>query len=418
MAHAGQSPQAGSGTGTEVELRRALTLPLVVLYGLGVTIGAGIYVLVGATAGVAGVYAPLSFVVAALVMLPSAGSFAELVGRLPVSAGEAAYVRAGFNSQQLSILVGLMVVTVGTVSAAAISIGSVGYIRQFVDLPGGILIPVVVATMTIIAAWGVRESVTFAGIMTVVEIVGLMFIITGGFLGSGQSPASEPQFVAPSASLTTIGFGILSGGVLAFFAFIGFEDLVNMAEETRQPAKTLPQAIFLTLIISTVLYLLVATVAVLNVPISQLSQSEAPLSLVFERTTGVSPAMISAIAIIATLNGVIVQIIMAARVIYGLANQGSIPALLGSVNAITRTPLVATALVGALVLLLAMAVPLTRLAETTSQITLTVFALVNLALFNIKRRNETAPEGCFIVPIWVPVIGFASCVLFLVVGLI
>ena len=214
MAHAGQPSPTRSSTGTQVELRRALTLPLVVLYGLGVTIGAGIYVLVGATAGVAGVYAPLSFVVAALVMLPSACSFAELVGRLPVSAGEAAYVRAGFNSRQLSILAGLMVVTVGTVSAAAISIGSVGYIRQFVDLPGGILIPAVVASMTIIAAWGVRESVTFAGIMTVIEIVGLMFIIVGGFLGPGQAPVSETQLVPPSASLTTIGFGILSGGVL------------------------------------------------------------------------------------------------------------------------------------------------------------------------------------------------------------
>ncbi|MGI9409811.1 MAG: APC family permease [Hyphomicrobiaceae bacterium] len=418
MANASPSAQPGASTGASVELRRTLTLPLVVLYGLGVTIGAGIYVLVGATAGVAGVYAPLSFVVAALVMVPSACSFAELVGRMPVSAGEAAYVRAGFNSQQLSVVVGLMVVTVGTVSAAAISIGSVGYIRQFVDLPGSILIPIVVAAMTIIAAWGVRESVTFAGIMTVIEIAGLVFIIAGGFLGPGQSLETNALQDQAPTSLTMIGFGILSGGVLAFFAFIGFEDLVNMAEETQQPARTLPRAIFLTLIISTVLYLLVATVAVLNVPINQLARAEAPLSLVFERTTGVSPATISAIAIIATLNGVIVQIIMAARVIYGLANQGSLPAQLGNVNAITRTPLIATALVGMLVLILAMVVPLTRLAETTSQITLTVFALVNIALWNIKRRGESAPENCYIVPAWVPVVGFASCVLFLVVGLL
>jgi APA family basic amino acid/polyamine antiporter len=150
-------------------LKRSLTLPLIVLYGLGVTIGAGIYVLVGATAGVAGIYAPLAFVLAALVMLPSACSFAELVGRFPVSAGEAAYVRAGFNSQTWSIIVGLLVVSAGTVSAATISLGSIGYIKQFVELPSVVLIPVVVACMTFIAAWGVRESVTFAAVMTFIQ---------------------------------------------------------------------------------------------------------------------------------------------------------------------------------------------------------------------------------------------------------
>ena len=117
---------AKQGVGSAKSLRRSLNLPLVVLYGLGVTIGAGIYVLVGATAATAGVYAPLSFALAALVMLPSACSFAELVGRVPLSAGEAAYVQAGFGSRTLSVIIGLMVVVVGTVSASAICIGSVG----------------------------------------------------------------------------------------------------------------------------------------------------------------------------------------------------------------------------------------------------------------------------------------------------
>ncbi len=120
-------PEAGPGAG----LQRSLTLPLVTLYGLGVTIGAGIYVLIEATAGVAGMFAPMSFLLAALVMLPSACSFAELVGRLPVSAGEAAYVRHGLGSDVLVTVTGLLVVTVGTVSAAAICVGSVGYLQYF-----------------------------------------------------------------------------------------------------------------------------------------------------------------------------------------------------------------------------------------------------------------------------------------------
>ncbi len=394
-------------------LKRTLNLPLVVLYGLGVTIGAGIYVLVGATAGIAGVYAPLSFVLAALVMLPSACSFAELVGRHPLSAGEAAYVRAGLKSQALSVAIGLMVVCVGTVSAAAICIGSVGYIRQFIDLPAIALIPIVVVSMALIAAWGVRESVTFAATMTMIEIVGLIVIIGGGFVGAGMlSSNALPDL--PDIPLSQIAFGVVGGGILAFFAFIGFEDLVNMAEETEKPAVTLPRAIFLTLAVSTTLYVLVAVVAVLNVPITQLAASEAPLSLVFQRTTGLPTGVISTIAIVATLNGVIIQIIMASRVIFGLSRQGSLPAILGRVNGVTRTPVLATALVGLCVLLLATAIPLRGLAEATSQLTLTIFAFVNLSLIAIKRRKEPAPPNTFIVSAWVPVVGLLSCLVFLI----
>ncbi len=399
-------------------LKRSLTLPLIVLYGLGVTIGAGIYVLVGATAGVAGVYAPFAFVLAALVMLPSACSFAELVGRLPVSAGEAAYVRAGIGSQNLSVIVGLMVVSAGTVSAAAICLGSVGYIRQFIDLPGVVLIPAVVALMTLVGAWGVRESVTFAAVMTMIEIVGLLVVIAGGFMGASFVATIDVMPLPDGMTLMQIGFGIMSGGVLAFFAFIGFEDLVNMAEETREPGRTLPRAIFLTLIISTSLYVLISIVAVLNVPVPQLAGAEAPLSLVFERTTGASPATISAIAIIATLNGVIVQIIMGSRVLYGLSQHGSLPSVFGYVHPVTRTPLVATGLIGALVLVLATFIPLKGLAELTSQITLTVFALVNLSLWNIKRRGDPVPAGTFVNPQWVPVVGMICCGLFLIVGIL
>lgn len=403
-------------TPTDRSLKRSLSLPLIVLYGLGVTIGAGIYVLVGATAGIAGVFAPLSFALAGLIMLPSACSFAELVGRFPVSAGEAAYVRAAFNSQMAAVIVGLLVVSAGTVSAATISLGSVGYIRQFLDLPGSMLLPIVVACMTLIAAWGVRESVTFAAIMTFIEIIGLLAVVAGGFIGATIPFATNAISLPDTGTLIHIGFAVMSGGVLAFFAFIGFEDLVNMAEETHEPASTVPKAIFLTLIISTTLYILVSIVAVLNVPIAQLAGAEAPLSLVFRNTTGVSSATISAIAIIATLNGVIIQVIMCSRVLYGLSKQGNLPAVVSYVNPLTRTPLVATALVGAVVLILASLVPLRGLAEWTSQITLTVFALVNLALLVIKRREDVPPPGIYHNPNWVPLTGLVMCIVFLGFG--
>ncbi len=395
-------------------LRRRLTLPLLVLYGLGVTIGAGIYVLVGATAGRAGLYAPFAFVLAALVMAFTAATFAELTGRYPVSAGEAAYVRAGFNSNLLSVLTGLMVIAAGTVSSAAISVGSTGYIRELIDLPQAALLPVIVLAMGLIAAWGILESVMFAAFFTLIEVGGLIAIIVAGF-SDAELVARLPE-VLPVWGDTGMWTGVIAAGLLAFFAFIGFEDLVNVAEEARNPQRTLPWAIFLTLIISTIIYFLVASVAVLSVPPETLAASTAPLNDVFRKVTDVPPAVIVAIAIVATLNTIIVQLIMASRVLYGLADQGNMPALFSRISPLTRTPLVATATVTAIVLVLALAFPLEGLAEMTSRITLSVFALVNMALIFVKVRGTAAPEGVVQVPLVVPMLGFVASLAFLFGG--
>ncbi len=388
-------------------MKRALPLPLVVLYGLGVTIGAGIYVLIGATTGRAGIYSPFSFLLAAIVMAPTAASFAELTSRMPVSAGEAAYVRHAFGSRLLALLV----VTAGVVSAAAVAIGAAGYIRVFMDLPALALVATVILAMGLAAAWGIVESVSVAAILTLIEIAGLLVIIVAGLMHDPALIARAGE-VVPLTSDPEIWAGIFAAGLLAFFAFIGFEDLVNIAEEANEPLKTLPRAIFWTLVISTLLYIAVASVAVLSVPIDGLAASTAPLGFVYEQVTGGSPLVISAIAIVATLNGIIVQMIMASRVLYGLAVQGDLPALIGRVNRVTRTPLVATGVVIALVLLLGLAFPIEGLAEMTSRVTLTVFSLVNLALIRLKLRKEPAPPRGFEVGIWVPVTGLlASLVL-------
>lgn len=395
-------------------LRRRLTLPLLVLYGLGVTIGAGIYVLVGATAGRAGVHAPFAFVLAACVMAFTAAAFAELAGRYPVSAGEAAYVRAGFNSNLLSVLTGLMVIAAGTVSSAAIAVGSTGYIRELVDLPQAALLPLIVVAMGLVAAWGILESVLFAALFTLIEAGGLIVIIVAGF--SDPDLVARVPEVVPSWGETGVLTGIVAAGLLAFFAFIGFEDLVNVAEEAKNPQRTLPWAIFLTLAITTVMYFLVASVAVLSVPPETLAASPAPLNDVFRKVTNVSPVIIIAIAIVATLNTIIVQLIMASRVLYGLADQGNMPQIFGRVSALTGTPLVATATVTAIVLVLALGFPLEGLAEMTSRITLSVFALVNVALICLKVRGTPAPAGAVQVPFIVPVLGFIASLAFLFGG--
>lgn len=390
-----------------VPLQRRLGLTLLVLYGTGITVGAGIYVLIGAVAGHAGIYAPWSFVLAAAVMALTVASYAELSTRYPVSAGEAAYVRAAFQSRALSTVVGLLTVVTGVVSSAAVALGSAGYIQQFIDLPQGLIAVIVVAVLGAVAAWGILESVVLASLFTVIEVGGLVIVIVAG-IHAGLPIAATIARVPPLDALVLSGVGF--GSLLAFFAFIGFEDLANVVEEAKVPNRDIPRAMVLTLCISTILYVLVAAVAVSAGPIERLSSSSAPLSLVFREVAGISPATISAIAIVATLNTILAQMTMAARVVYGLAREGELPAIFSRVYARTGTPLVATACIAAPVVPLALLVPITPLAEGTSLATLAVFALVNLALLRLRYRGVASNISHVAVPIWVPAAGLVTCV--------
>ncbi|WP_063817253.1 APC family permease [Bradyrhizobium sp. CCH5-F6] len=396
------------------KLIRSLTLTHAVLYGLGVTIGAGIYVLVGAAAARSGMHAPLAFLVAAVVMGITAGTFAELGTRLPVAASEAAYVEAAFHRKWLGGAAGLLVVAAATISGATITVGSAGYIGVFLPLPAAWIIAGVVLAMGAIACLSAVQSISFAGLMTVVEIGGLILIIGAG-LFEGESLVSRlPELWAPTSDLAAW-TGIAQTSLLAVFAFIGFEHLVNISEEMKNPSRTLPWALFITLGVTALLYMAVAWIAVVAVPPAELAHSSAPLALVFQRLTGLPLSVLSAIAVVATINGIIVHMIMIGRVLYGLADQGSLPALLARVNARSRTPVVATLIGVGAILILALGGPLTGLAEWTSRLTLGIFALVNLALLRIKANEAQPPAGVFVVPVWVPVAGlFTSAALLLV----
>jgi APA family basic amino acid/polyamine antiporter len=385
-------------------LRRRLGLPLLVLYGTGITIGAGIYVLIGAVAGHAGGYAPWSFVLAAIVMALTVASYAELSTRYPVSAGEAAYVRAAFQSRVLSTLTGLLTIVTGVVSSSAVTLGSAGYIEQFVNLPQSLIVVVVVVVLGAVAAWGILESVLLASVFTLIEVGGLLAIIVAAVHADLPIAFAPPPFEAGALS------GIAFASLLAFFAFIGFEDLANVVEEAKVPHRDIPRAMVLTLLISTILYVAVAAIAISAVSVERLSSSPAPLSLVFREVTGVSPATISAIAIVATLNTILAQMTMAARVIYGMARLGDLPGIAGRVHPWTATPLFATALIVASVIVLALTVSLERLAESTSVATLVVFAVVNLALLRLRYRRTPSQGPHVSVPVWVPIAGLATCV--------
>lgn len=399
----------------ETGLKRTLTLPFVIFYGLGVTVGAGIYVLIGEVIGRAGEFAPVSFLIAGFVMLFPAACYAELTGRLPFAAAEAHFAEAGFGSKQLFRIVGLAVASVGIISSAAIAHGAVGYLLQVIDLPATLLLVLVILLTGFVAGFGVRESIGLAGLLTLIEVCGLLAIIIGSVMTGADLGGQAVKSVPPSFS-SVIWFGIISSSLLAFFAFIGFEDIPSIAEETVNPQKTLARGIFITLALSLTLYVLVAIAALASVPVEQITATDAPLALVFSQTTGLSPLAITLIAIIATVNGIIVQLLMAARVLYGLASRGSLPAVLGKVSGRTRAPVNATAVATAIVLALALSFDITRLAEWTSAITLIIFMTVCAALVRIKIRGDAAPDGTFLVPIWIPWCGIIACGTLLIAG--
>ncbi|MCW8861787.1 MAG: amino acid permease [Rhodospirillales bacterium] len=389
--------------GTRHTLKRSLSLPLITLYGLGTTIGAGIYVLVGKMAGEAGMLSPVSFLIGALLVAGTALSFAELSARLPKSAGPALYVHTGFGSSRLALIVGMMVIAAGTVSSAAIANGFVGYFNEFYDAPRWALLVIVIATLGLIAAWGITQSVGIAALVTLMEIGGLLVIIWAASDSFADLPDRLGEFVPRMDG--AILYGVFAGAILSFYAFIGFEDMVNVAEEVKDAERNLPRAIILTLVITTVLYMALALAAVLAVPPAELAKSDAPLALVFRRGSGLSSSFISAVAMVSVLNGALIQVIMASRMIYGLSSEGWLPSSLSRVNPITRTPVIATTLVIAAVMALALWLPLVTLAKITSLVMLMIFALVNAALVLIKRR-ETAPPPSIHFPLWVPAAGF------------
>lgn len=360
------------------DLKRNISLSLLLFYGLGTILGAGIYVLTGVVAGHAGSYTPFAFALAAFVAAPTAYSYAKLSAQFPQSAGEAYYTLQAFDLNWLAQLVGLMVICVGIVSAATISRGFVGYLQVFAAIPAPLIIITLVSLLTLLAAYGVFASVSVAAAIALLEIAGLGIIIWGG-LSLGEF---QPVDLVPSAG-TTLWPGIFAGALLAFYAFIGFEDIVNMAEETREPQRTLPLAVMGSLLIASILYFAVAYIAIATVPLDQLAGHEAPMALVVETHGLVSPAFISVISMLAVVNGALVQIIMASRVIYGIGKMNRRLQGLANVNDRTQTPVKATLLVGLLVLTLALAFNVESLAKLTSLITLTIFFFVNLALIKV-----------------------------------
>jgi len=397
------------------ELKRSISLPLITLYGLGTIIGAGIFVLVGEVAAKAGLYSPIAFLLASVVAAFTGLSYAELSSRFPKSAGEAVYLQEAFHWRWLSTATGLSVIAIGTISAATIANGAVGYINLFVELPPWLTIVLLVVLLALLAGWGISESIGVAAFTTAAAILTLLAVVLLNLDHLATLPARLPELLPPFD--VDVWSGIVLAAFLAFYAFIGFEDMVNVAEEVKNPSRNMPLAIILALVITTLLYVLVALTAVLTLPLDELAASKAPLAAMIGGDDPAARSIVGAVSVVAVVDGALIQIIMASRVLYGMSRQRMLPALFAQVHPKTRTPLISTATIAAVILLLALFLPLVTLAQATSFITLIIFGGINLALWKLKL-GHAAPATGINVPLWVPVCGFLLCGLFILAQLL
>ena len=267
----------------------------------------------------------------------------------------------------------------------------------------------------LVAALGISETAWVAALLTLIEIGGLLIVVAVSSPALLDLPERLPELLPP---VHLEGWtAILSASVLCFYAFLGFEDMINVAEEVKDVRRTLPLAILWTLFGTLILYILLATTAVLAVPPEELAKTEAPLALLYERATGHVPYLLSVIGALAMSNGLLIQIVKASRVLYGLADQSALPAVLAHVDSRTHTPLLATAIVTGCVLLLGLLFSLQTLAQATSLITLGVFALIAAALLRVQRIAPP-PPGVRSVPRWVAVVAAVVSLALLVFELV
>jgi amino acid transporter len=370
-----------------VTLRRALNLPLLVLYGVGVTVGAGIFALIGEVLAGSGDHAPLAFLLAGLIAGATGISYAKLATVYPRAGGEAIYVNSGLG-WLAGAFVGYGVTITGIISSAVIAVAFGRYLGTLVPIAPVVLVVLVVVFLAAIACLGVRESVAFAALITVLEVGVLLVVAVFGAPLLTESGSTQKILTLPSD--LSVWSAVLSTALLAFFAFVGFEDIVNMAEETHNPERNVPWAVIITLLITILVYALVASVAVLIPDRQSITSSAAPMASVFTAVSGRNGDAISAIAAIAMVNGILVQIVMASRVLYGMTRERLAPAVLGRLHPHRQTPMHGIVLIAVLIVFLALVVPLGTLAKSTSLVILTVFTLVNISLWRIGGQEGAA----------------------------
>ena len=391
-----------------MELKRTIGFFTLTMYGVGIILGAGVYALIGEAAGETGNSLWLSFLIASIVSMFTALSYMELISMYPTSAAEYVYVKHSLESNIAAFSVGWIEIFADIIAASTVSIGFAGY---FTGLFGGnpiFVALVLIAVLTVINFWGIAESTMINVIFSLIEIFGLLLLIIVALPHIGSVNYFEMKQGLP---------GLFSSSALIFFAFIGFEDIANIAEETKNPEKTGPKALLLSLVITTIIYVLVGISVVSLVGHEELAASSAPLALAISQVLGQKAyTIMSIIALFATSNTVLVSLIVGSREVYGMSRDGSLPKILSRIHKSRRTPWVAALVIMFCTMFFVLFRDIKIVASIADFCTFAVYCFVNASLI-ILRYKEPERERLFRVPLNIgkfpilPFVGLASIVL-------
>ncbi|MCG7509000.1 APC family permease [Mesorhizobium retamae] len=408
--------KSGNTDAVEPSLHRVMGPWLLLLFIVGDILGTGIYALTGQVAKQVGGVVWLPFLVAFTVAVITAFSYLELVTKYPRAAGAALYTHKAFGIHFVTFIVAFAVMCSGITSASTASRAfAVNFSSAFgLGLESGTgVILLGLAFMAIVAAVnfrGVGESVKLNVVLTCVELTGLLIVIVIGLwaIGMGQGDVSRvTQFHTPEG--VSAFWPVIAATTLAFFAMVGFEDSVNMAEETKEPTKIFPKILLAGLLITGLIYVLVSVSAVTLVEPAQLGEGEAPLLKVVSTGAPAFPIWIFAfITMFAVANSALINMLMASRLVYGMSREHVLPPVLGKVHASRKTPYIAiifTTLLAFGLITFVGSVP--QLGGTTALLLLCVFTIVNVAV--LVLRKDKVDHDHFTAPTILPVIGAIAC---------
>lgn len=379
---------AGPAEG-KAELKREVGLFGAVAYGVGTIIGAGVYALIGPGAGNAGNALWLAFVVAAVVASFTGLCYAKLSSIFPVAGAEYIYVEEAFRSRFWAFLVGWLVIISGIISISAVALGFGGYLFAYTGIPREFIAAALIALLSVVNYLGIKESIIANIVLTIIELVGIaiMVFLGIGFLGQVDYVESPQGFN-----------GIIAAVGVIFFAFIGFEGLVKIGEETSDPTRTIPRALIISLAVSTVLYVLVALAVVSIVPFEQLAASSSPLALVAERAAGPEAgAFLSLIALLSTANTVLIVLVATSRIAYGMSKESVLPYAFSQVHPVRGTPRTAILFTMALAILFAFVGNIEFTANIANYTIFIVFLAVDAALIALWRAKVVKTKGIVVV---------------------
>jgi len=380
-----------------------------IFYSVGVIVGAGVYSVIGTAAGLAQDSLWLSFAVGAGVALLTAISYAEMATAFPAAGAEYIYIRKAWpGADALAFGIGAIILIGGAATAATVALAFGGYLRAFADVPAGWSALILLMACTAFNIWGIQESSWANMLFTSIEVAGLLLIIAAGLAQESRQPA-PPIGTEPA---------VMAAAALLFFVYLGFEEVANLAEEVRKPSRDIPLALFASMGITTVLYVLVALAVVHMASPAELAASQAPLATAIHNVWPNAGNILSAIALFATANTVLITIIATSRLAFAMARDGEIHGVFARLLHLRQTPWVAAILAFAMAAALLPIGSVKILAEMSSFAALVAFVAVNVVLIALRfrlpehHRPFRVPLSIGRLPV-LPVIAIASIALLL-----